>query len=67
MEYLTENTPGLKAGEPSEELMALAEQVRTLLSLYPKDAPEVVALKATPAYRQVARFIGDGRGDIFGK
>ncbi len=67
VEYLTENTPGLKAGEPSEELMALAEQVRTLLSLYPKDAPEVVALKATPAYRQVARFIGDGRGDIFGK
>lgn len=64
VEYLTENTPGLKVEEPSGELMALAKQVRTLLSLYPKDAPEVAALKATPAYRQVARLIEDGSGNV---
>lgn len=60
VEYLTENTPGLKAEEPSAELMALAEQVKRLLSLYPADAPEVATLKETPAYRQVAQFIEDG-------
>lgn len=67
VEYLTENTPGLKAEEPPAELMALAEQVRTILSLYPKGAPEVAALKATSAYKQVARFIEDGCGDVSGK
>ncbi len=60
VEYLLENTPGLRREEPSEELLALAKQVRAFLALYPADAPEVMALKTTPAYQKVAWLI-EGR------
>lgn len=39
------------------ELLALAEQVRMMLSMYPADDPAVAALKASPAYQQVKDFI----------
>lgn len=39
------------------ELLALAEQVKTILAAYPADDPAVVALKQTPAYQQVAFLI----------
>ena len=43
----------------SPELLALAEQVRTILAAYDPNDSTVVALKASPAYRQVAWLIED--------
>ncbi len=39
------------------ELLALAEQIRIILSAYPPNDPEVLALKASPVYQQVAYLI----------
>ena len=46
------------------ELMALAEQVRTLLAAYDPGDPAVAALRASPAYQKVAYLIEgvDGGG-----
>lgn len=48
--------------EATPELLALAEQVRNLLSMYPEDDPAVAALKQSAAYRQVAPLIETGAG-----
>lgn len=61
VEFLTEHTPELQAPPPSSELLALAEQVRTMLAAYPADDPAVAVLKASPAYRKVAYLI-EGEG-----
>ncbi|MCI8454241.1 MAG: glycosyltransferase [Lachnospiraceae bacterium] len=60
VEYLTEETPELKRLAPSPELLELAKQVRAILSMYPTDSPAVAALKASPAYQQVAWLIEGG-------
>ncbi len=60
VEYLTEETPELKRLAPAPELLELAKQVRMILSMYPADSPAVAALKASPAYRQVAWLIEGG-------
>lgn len=60
VKYLTEETPELKRLAPSPELLELAKQVRTILSLYPADSPEIVALKATSVYKQVAWLVEGG-------
>ncbi len=57
VEFLMEHTPGLRREEPSAELLALAEQVKTVLAAYPADDPAVTALKASPAYQKVAYLI----------
>lgn len=41
----------------SPELLALAEQVRTMLAAYPPDDPAVAALKQSEAYRRVAKLV----------
>lgn len=41
----------------SPELIALAEQVKTILATYPADDPAVVQIKQSPAYQQVAFLI----------
>lgn len=41
----------------SPELLALAEQVRTMLAAYPPDDPAVAALKQSEAYRRVADLV----------
>ena len=45
--------------EATPELLALAEQVRNLLLMYPADDPAVEALKQSAAYQQVAHLIED--------
>lgn len=62
VEFLAQNTPELQAPKPSAELLALAEQVRTLLAAYAPDDPAVKALKASPAYQKVAWIIEAGEG-----
>lgn len=59
IEYIIDYTPELKKKEISPELSALAEQVKTLLSMYSPDDQAVVALKSSPAYQKVAWTIED--------
>ena len=42
------------------ELLALAEQVRTMLAAYDPEDPAVVALKASPVYQKVSYLIEGG-------
>ena len=46
--------------EVDPELLALAEQVKTLLSQFPADDPAVVALKQSGVYKKVAHLIKGG-------
>lgn len=55
VEFLIDHTPELKT--PSEELSALAEQIRAVLKKFPLGDPAVVALKQSEAYRKVAHLI----------
>ena len=58
VEFLANHTPELQVKpEPSAELRALAEQVRTVLAAYPADDPAVAALKQSEAYQKVAYLI----------
>lgn len=59
VEYLTEHTPELQKKNVSDELLALAEQVKKLLTAYPPGTPEIEALKLSPTYQQVAWLIED--------
>jgi len=45
------------APAPDPELLALAEQVRSVLSRYAPDDPAVAELKASPAYQKVANML----------
>lgn len=55
VEFLIDHTPGLK--DPSQELEALAEQIRTVLAKFDPDDPAVAALKQSEAYQKVAYLI----------
>ena len=58
VEFLTEYTPELQIRpEPSTELLALAEQIRTVLANFAPDDPAVTALKQSEAYQKVAYLI----------
>ena len=57
VKFLTEHTPELRKLAPSEELLALAEQVRMLLAAYPAGDPMVEAIKASESYQKAAYFI----------
>lgn len=59
-EFLAKHTPELQAPPPSPELLALAEQVRTMLAAYDPNDPAVAAVKASPVYRRVAHLIEGG-------
>ena len=41
----------------SPELVALAEQLKTMLSAFPENSPELLAIKQSPMYKQVAFLI----------
>ncbi len=41
----------------SPELVALAEQLKTMLSAFPENSPELIAIKQSPMYKQVAFLI----------
>nr|WP_326126680.1 glycosyltransferase [uncultured Oscillibacter sp.] len=59
-EFLAKHTPELQPPPPSPELLALAEQVRTMLAAYDPNDPAVAAIKASPVYRRVAYLIEGG-------
>lgn len=58
VEFLLEHTPQLQAPpEPSEELKALADQIRAVLANFSPGDPAVAALKQSEAYQKVAYLI----------
>lgn len=64
VEFLVDHTPEVQTAPPSQELLDLADKVRTMLSALAPDDPAVAALKQSPAYRKVAYLIEgvDGGG-----
>lgn len=58
---MAKHTPELQPPPPSPELLALAEQVRTMLAAYDPNDPAVAAIKASPVYQRVAYLI-EGSG-----
>ena len=60
-----EHTPQLRPS-PSQELVALAAQVRTLLAAYDPEDPAVAALKQSPVYQKVAYLIEGAEGPVMG-
>lgn len=68
VEFLLEYTPELQIQpEPSAELLALAEQIRTILANFAPDDPAVVALKQSEAYQRVAYFIEGAEAPMLGR
>lgn len=63
VEYLARCTPQIK--NPPQELLELAEKVRTLLAAYDPEDPAVAALKQSPVYQGVAHLI-EGTGPVCG-
>ena len=63
-EFLMDNTPQLK--NPSKEMEALAEQIRTVLAKFAPDDPAVAALKQSEAYQKVAYLIEGMEPPIMG-
>ena len=57
VEWLMKHTPALKRNEVSPELLALAEQVKTLLASYPSENVMVQEIKSSPVYQKVAWLI----------
>lgn len=55
VEFLIDHTPELRM--PSEELKAMADQIRAILSKFPPEDPAVAALKQSEAYQKVAYLI----------
>lgn len=43
----------------SPELVAMAEQLKTMLKAFPENSPELLAIKQSPMYKQVAFLIED--------
>lgn len=66
VEFLMEHTPEMKVLAPSQELLELAEKVRTLLAAYAPDDPAVAVLKQSPAYQKVAYLIEGTEAPVMG-
>ena len=41
----------------SPELVELAKQIKVMLENYPENSPELLAIKQSPVYKQVAHLI----------
>lgn len=57
VEFLLTDLEEKRRTQAAPELLALAEQVRAILSQYPADDPAVAALKQSEAYQTVAHLI----------
>ncbi len=66
VEFLLDHTPELHAPTPADELCALAEQVRAVLSRFAPDDPAVEMLKQSEAYQKVACLIEGTQPPIVG-
>lgn len=66
VEFLLTQLEESQRVQATPELLSLAEQVRTLLSMYPADDPAVEALKQSAAYQKVAHLIEGPDLGVFG-
>lgn len=66
VEFLLKQLEESRKVQATPELLSLAEQVRTLLSMYPADDPAVDALKQSAAYQKVAHLIEGPDLGVFG-
>lgn len=66
VEFLIDHTPELHKSEPSDELRALAEQIRAVLTRFSPDDPAVAALKQSEAYQKVAYLIEGAEVPVVG-
>ena len=66
VEFLLKQLEESRKVQATPELLGLAEQVRTLLSMYPADDPAVEALKQSAAYQKVAHLIEGPDLGVFG-
>ena len=57
IDFLSLHTPELQGPIQSQELLALADKVRTLLGSYAPDDPAIAMLKQSAAYQKVAYLI----------
>ena len=64
IEFLIENFKNEEKHKKQEEikkatpeLVAMAEQLKIMLSALPPDSPQLMAIKQSPAYKQVAFLI----------
>lgn len=57
VEFLMKCTPELQKPSPSAEMLALAEQIRTVLAGFAPDDPAVAMLKQSEAYQKAAYLI----------
>lgn len=64
--FLIENVPELKPVQLSDEMKALADQIRTILSAYAPDDPAVALLKQSEAYQKVAYLIEGAAVPVMG-
>ena len=48
-----------KIKNTSPELLSMAEQLKTMLAALPPNSPELLAIKQSPMYKQVAFLIED--------
>ena len=46
-----------KIKNTSPELLAMAEQLKTMLAAFPTNSPELLAIKQSPMYKQLAFLI----------
>lgn len=66
VKFLTGYVPELRTPAPSAELLALAEKVRAMLSMFSPDDPAVAELKASPIYQEVAHLIEGIEAPVLG-
>ena len=66
VEFLLKQLEESQKIQATPELLALAEQVRTLLAAYPADDPAVEALKQSAAYQKVKHLIEGPDPGIYG-
>ena len=67
VEFLLKHTPELQMRpEPSTELLALAEQIRTILANFAPGNPALAAIKQSEAYQKVAYLIEGTETPVMG-
>ena len=52
-----EQNQAKKQFDASPELLALAKNIKLMLDNYPENSPELIAIKQSPVYKQVAHLI----------
>ena len=66
VEFLIKHTPEVQAPAPSQELLDLADKVRSMLSAFKPGDPAVAAIKQSPVYQKVAYLIEGLEAPVIG-